>query len=185
MSEVNTAEVQQHLANLERAWAQAEIPDTPDLDTPLPEGNYRAKVERFAFHRLGNPPELKLRTQFQLIGGPFGGRRESSFHTLQNQQYLGYTKKHLATLGLAVDPVATLMERLGQAVGLDVEIKVKHSPPKQAGGKPFVNVYLVKLLDGAQAAGFQPGPSGGQFMGGDPFTDGNAHPFNDDEDIPF
>lgn len=124
--------------SLEEVYNNLEIPTkTYEL---LPQGKYRAEITRCSV----NEETQKLEWEYTVKFGEHSGRK-----VWQNQSLTGeygwMVKSTFKTLGLNGDTFKLLTENAPKALGLMVEITVKHNKSKTSD-KIYVNGYIERLL---------------------------------------
>lgn len=125
---------------------------------PVPDGTYQARVKSFDIFEGKHDGDVTLRTEFEIITGDRSGRSVSTFHNLENPDRLPYAKSHLAMLGIELEKLSEIQDKLDPALDSVCEIAVKSKEGTSRSGerRTYTNVYLNKVLADVKAGGSEP-----------------------------
>jgi hypothetical protein len=166
------------MEHLETKWREAEV-DTGSSKYEMPEpGIYYATFIDWDYFNKEATGDVSLISKFEITHDEkYAGREVSTFHSLTDAESFGYTKGHLAKLGVNVEETslaeilrpgnATLAGLVGTRVEIDI-VDAKKIDPKT--NKPYRNAYLRGRVEGDV-------PVDTSGLG--------QQPTNPDDDIPF
>lgn len=104
-----------------------------------PDGNYEARVDRFDFEVSQKSGSMQLKTELVIRGGEHDGKRVRTWHDLQDVEKLKWLKGHLEAMGLKLDKLSELSDRLPEVLDVPVAIRIKTSGQ-------YTNVYVNERL---------------------------------------
>lgn len=128
------------LAGLDGTWG--DVPAAGGGGMP-PDGVYRARIDRFDFEPAPQTAALQMKTEMIITGGNHDGSRVRTWHDLQDPDKLKWLKGHLETIGLDLERLSDLADRLPEVLDVPVEIRIKTT---LRGDKTYTNVYVNKRL---------------------------------------
>lgn len=176
-------DVQGRLADADAAFQAA---DAANPNSPVPDGNYQARIDRFDFSESRKHGDLQLVTEMEIIAPQQQGRKLKVWHSLERAEQLPYTKSHLDLLGVGdIKPLSELEAKLAPTLDSVVEVAVKSTTKTVDGAeKTYSNTYVNKLLADVKAeahSGEAPLPD----LEPPPHTDADQPPDAEDDSIPF
>lgn len=140
-------EITTKLQQMNTEWQNTQPQGTSDNSQELPpDGNYTAKVNGC------KPVETKkgrlmLVTELVVVGGAQAGWAFAIWHALDRVESLGWTKGHLQNLGVELDDLTLLQDKLEKIIGAHVEVDVvTNTNATNANGSPYRNAYVRGLV---------------------------------------
>ena len=128
------------LAGLDGVWGDTKSAGGGGMP---PDGVYQARIDRFDFEPAPQTGSLQLKTEMVVSGGDHDGSRVRTWHDLQDPDKLKWLKGHLETLGLDLERLSDLADRLPEVLDTPVEIRIKST---SRGEKTYTNVYVNRRL---------------------------------------
>jgi Protein of unknown function (DUF669) len=98
--------------------------DAPDDDAPIPDGSYKARVERVELRRSKSSDKPMLEWTLVLLDSKYAGRKVWKYNVLE-EDHLSRAKSDLKRVGLVLEKLSDLPSRLNDLLDVTVEISVK------------------------------------------------------------
>ncbi len=139
------------LSKFDAEYEKTQAPEDGDF-TPVPDGTYQVKIQTVEVKDTKTPPPRPmLAIEFEILAGPYKGRRLFKNAMIASGDSLQYLKKDLATLGWT-GKISELDDIGKRAVLLDRRFEVRNkSRGKDEQGRENFNIYINKALDGKAA----------------------------------
>ena len=131
------------LADFDKEYAETEAAEKKEFE-PLPNGKYQARIDKVCLDKSKNTEELMLKWELVVISGKYQNRRLFRNNMIASSDNLKWLKADLETIGITLEKVSDLPNRLKDFLDIVVQVSVRN---RKDGEKEFMNVYLNKKLD--------------------------------------
>lgn len=131
------------LTQFDEEYKQVEAAEKENFD-PVPNGKYQAVIDKVYMAKSKNSGDPMFTWELVIISGKFKNRRLFRNNMIVTRENLSWLKTDLETVGIVLEKVSDLPNRLNEFLDIVVEVSVKN---RKEGDKDYQNVYLNKKLD--------------------------------------
>jgi len=129
------------LAAFDNEYADSKPPGN-DFD-PVPDGTYQAKIHKVSLDHVKG--YILLKWQLKITNGTYEGRTMFKTNFI-NEGNMGYLKADLGRCGVNLGLLHDLPDHLSDLLDVVVEVQQKTTEKKDKNGKPYVNVYINRMV---------------------------------------